>query len=365
MEPPQIRCERCRRRFSARRHSAVRGVARSPRRHPRTELAVSRRHDQSYKLLFSVPLAVEQLIRHFLDAGLADELDFQRVENLATERIMAVSSHADLLWKIRFRGSRRHLLLAIEFQSGVNRYMAVRVHHYVVAAYYAMTATGTDREELAPGGRLPPTLAVTIYNGRARWTAPQDITELIGPVRGWLSERQPRLRHEVLDLRERARQPLPKANVVSWIASLELDPSPDNVSHVVQRVLARYSGAEHASLREAFREWVLGAAASWGIGGEVLDKVQSLKEAEMIYAGVEELKEQYRERRKRARVEGRVEGRATMVCRQARLKFGAETAERLSQLLEGIADPERIARIGDRIIECETGAELLASALES
>ncbi|MCY3611588.1 MAG: hypothetical protein OXH51_08635 [Gemmatimonadetes bacterium] len=146
---------------------------------------------------------------------------------------------------------------------------------------------------------------------------------------------------------------------------MELDPSPDNVSHVVQRVLARYSGAEHASLREAFREWVLGAAASWGIGGEVLDNVQSLKEAEMIYAGVEELKEQYRERRKRARVEGRVEGRATMVCRQARLKFGAETAERLSQLLEGIADPERIARIGDRIIECETGAELLASALES
>ncbi|MCY3679224.1 MAG: Rpn family recombination-promoting nuclease/putative transposase [Gemmatimonadetes bacterium] len=328
---------------------------------------MSRRHDQSYKLLFSVPLAVEQLIRHFLDAGLADELDFQRVENLATERIMAglVSSHADLLWKIRFRGSRRHLLLAIEFQSGVNRYMAVRVHHYVVAAYHAMTATGTDREELAPGGRLPPTLAVTIYNGRARWTAPQDITELIGPVRGWLSERQPRLRHEVLDLRERARQPLPKANVVSWIASLELDPSPDNVSHVVQRVLARYSGAEHASLREAFREWVLGAAASWGIEDEVLEEVTSLKEAEMIYAGVEELKEQYRERRKRARVEGRVEGRATMVCRQARLKFGAETAERLSQLLEGIADPERIARIGDRIIECETGAELLASALES
>ena len=74
----------------------------------------------------------------------------------------------------------------------------------------------------------------------------------------------------------------------------------------------------------------------------------------MIYAGVEELKERAHR-----------EGRATMVCRQARLKFGAKTAERLAKLLEGISDPERIARIGDRIIECETGEELLARAREA
>ena len=347
----------------------------------------SRRHDQSYKLLFSIPLAIDQLTRHFLDAGLADELDFQRVEILATERIGAglVRSHADLLWKIRFRGSRRHLLLAIEFQSAVDRYMAVRVHHYVAATYHAITATRPHREELAPEGRLPPTLAVTIHSGRARWTAPRDISELIEPVHGWLAGRQPRLRHEVLDLRERARHSLPEANVVSWIASLELDPSPDNVSRVIGQVLERYPGAEHARLRDAFREWVLGAAASWGIGDEVLEEVHSLKEAEMIYAGVEELKERAhreglglghtkgraegrKEGRRQGRVEGRrqgrVEGRATMAYRLAKLRFGADTAERLSQLMEGIADPERIARISEGIIECETGAELLARARE-
>ncbi len=62
---------------------------------------------------------------------------------------------------------------------------------------------------------------------------------------------------------------------------------------------------------------------------------------------------------------GSAEGRATMVCRQARLKFGPETAERLSQLLEGVTDPEHLARIGQRVIECETSADLLASARES
>ena len=106
---------------------------------------------------------------------------------------------------------------------------------------------------------------------------------------------------------------LPEANGVSWIASLEL------------------------------------AAESWGSGEEV----KSLKEAEMIYAGVEQLKERAHR-----------EGRATLVCRLASLKFGGETAERLSKLIEEIADSEGIARIGERIIECETGAELLARARE-
>ena len=328
---------------------ALEPPATTPDRRPQ----LSRRHDQSYKLLFSIPLAVEQLIRHFLDTDLADELDFERVEVLATERIAAglVRSHADLLWKIHFRESSRHLLLAIEFQSAADRYMSVRIHYYVAAAYHAMTATRPRRGQLAPGELLPPTLAVTIYNGQSRWKAPWDIFELIEPVGAWLAGRQPRLRHEVLDLRERACQPLPKTNVVSWIARLELDSSAESVSHVVREVLKEYPGVEHERLREAFREWVLGAAESWGIGEKTLQRVESLKEAEMIYAGVEELKE---------RAVG--QGRATLVCRQARLKFGAETAEGLSRLLEGITDPERIARIGDRIIECETGAELLAHA---
>ena len=214
---------------------------------------------------------------------------------------------------------------------------------------------------------LPPTLAVTIYNGRERWAAPDDIFDLIAPVRGWLAGRQPRLQHQVLDLQTLARQPqtIAEPNVVAWIASMERDPSAWNVTKVVREVLAVYGGADHARLREAFREWVLGAAESWGIGEEVLEEVKSLKEAGMIYAGVEEQKEQaHREGLGRGRREGRAEGRATLVCRLAGQKFGARTAEQLARLLDGITDPEAIARIGDRIIECETGEELLARARE-
>ena len=72
------------------------------------------------------------------------------------------------------------------------------------------------------------------------------------------------------------------------------DPSPDNVLRVVRNVREAYPGPEHARLRQAFREWILGAAESWGIGEEDLAKVKSMEEAGMIYHAIEELKEQYR-----------------------------------------------------------------------
>ena len=60
------------------------------------------------------------------------------------------------------------------------------------------------------------------------------------------------------------------------------------------------------------------------------------------------------------REEGRTEGRAEVVRRQAARKFGEETAERLAGRLAEVADPERTAEVGEWLLECESGEELLA-----
>ena len=44
----------------------------------------------------------------------------------------------------------------------------------------------------------------------------------------------------------------------------------------------------------------------------------------------------------------------------AALRFGADTAERLEEVLAGVADPERLAEAGEWLVRCETGDELLA-----
>jgi len=67
--------------------------------------------------------------------------------------------------------------------------------------------------------------------------------------------------------------------------------------------------------------------------------------------------------------EGRSEGEAraradqrAQLRRQADRKFGARAAKRLSELVRGVTDPERLAEVGDWIIDCRTEAEFLARA---
>lgn len=73
--------------------------------------------------------AIRPVIRGFINSDLADELDFDRIESLATEATTPglIRSQADFIWKIHFRGSSRFLLLQLEFQSRTDRYMAARM----------------------------------------------------------------------------------------------------------------------------------------------------------------------------------------------------------------------------------------------
>jgi len=59
------------------------------------------------------------------------------------------------------------------------------------------------------------------------------------------------------------------------------------------------------------------------------------------------------------RAEG-VEQERTLLCRQAARKFDAASGEGLAAALAGVTDPDRLAQVGDWIIECETGGDLLA-----
>ena len=52
-------------------------------------------------------------------------------------------------------------------------------------------------------------------------------------------------------------------------------------------------------------------------------------------------------------------GQMQMMHRMAARKFGPETSDRLVERLEGLGDAERMAAVGDWLIECESGEALL------
>ena len=67
------------------------------------------------------------------------------------------------------------------------------------------------------------------------------------------------------------------------------------------------------------------------------------------------------EERELGLAQGRELGRADeRIRRKAALKFGTGTADRLAERLAGLTTVEDLDRVGDWIIECESGDELLA-----
>ena len=63
----------------------------------------------------------------------------------------------------------------------------------------------------------------------------------------------------------------------------------------------------------------------------------------------------------RGRAEG-IEWERALLVRQAQRRFGADVAQALSKLVDGVDDPNRLAEVGDLVVDCATGRELLDRA---
>ena len=195
--------------------------------------------------------------------------------------------------------------------------------------------------------------------------------DLISPVGEVLSRFQPSQRYFLLDEGRWGEDDLPRRNLVSALVGLENSRSAASLSTVLEALSDWVEGPGEDELRRAFVEWVRQAVLPGRFGEAVLPVVQALEGGgAMLAERVKEWTEQWlREGREqglqqgleRGIERGRAEERA-LLCRQASRKFDAETAERLSGLLDRLSDPERLAEVGDWIIECRTGAELLDRA---
>ena len=93
------------------------------------------------------------------------------------------------------------------------------------------------------------------------------------------------------------------------------------------------------------------------LGSEDLSRTLSQQEGDPTMLS-EWTKEWYEEAHRKGIEQGRAEERA-LLRRLAARKFGAETVGPLSALLDGLTAPDQLGEVGDWIIECETGAELL------
>ncbi|MCP4661122.1 MAG: helix-turn-helix domain-containing protein [bacterium] len=111
-----------------------------------------RQHDSSYRLLFSHPKMVEDLIRGFFPEPWVDDIDFKTLEKMGegyvSDRLDA--RWEDVVWEVRWHGQELHLCLLIEFQSTIDPYMAVLPPVIPIMIYNVVAATGAGEADLAP-----------------------------------------------------------------------------------------------------------------------------------------------------------------------------------------------------------------------
>ena len=146
--------------------------------------------------------------------------------------------------------------------------------------------------------------------------------------------------------------------------------SPDGV---LGRLSERMGGPAHRALRMAFVEWVRQSVVP-GMQPEMsklqgeLRKIAELGELQDMRSLWSKSMEDYwqgqgAQGEARGVAQGVERARAderALLCRQAGRKFGERAAERLSAVIDGVTDRERLAEVGDRIIDCRTQAEFLA-----
>lgn len=94
-------------------------------------------HDTGYKLLFSHPDMVADLLRGFMREDWVTDLDFSTLERVSASYVSDdLRGRADdIVWRLRWREGWLYVYLLLEFQSKVDPFMALRLLVYLGLLY--------------------------------------------------------------------------------------------------------------------------------------------------------------------------------------------------------------------------------------
>ena len=325
-------------------------------------------------------VAAELLAAHVLGkivpGELAERVDLARLSKTQTEYVDPESRtvrHADLVWRAPLHDSWLYVVFLFEAQSTPEPRMAARILLETALVYAELLARDPD---VRKQGKLPPVLPIVVYAGVEPWRGPTCMEDLLADeAQAFLPYA---LGHTFVLVDEAKEAQALETTDTLRAAALRLRYPRSRAEFEEALAKCRELMPEGQASR-ALAAWVRSALIDHGAKEADMENVQELRDLEPVvhsFWGAERLAAQRKGReegrlegreegreegRAEGREEGREEGRATLV-RQARRKFGAETADQLASLLVGASDPERVGEIADLIIDCASGADFLAQA---
>ncbi|MGJ8521589.1 hypothetical protein R84981_000250 [Carnimonas sp. R-84981] len=254
-------------------------------------------HDGSYKLLFSHPRPVIDLLQGFVVEQWVKQLRFDTLERVSNSFVADSLStrECDIVWRLRGGDAEwTYIYVMLEFQSTVDRWMALRVMTYVGLLYQELVKQRTIIKLSGGSARvLPAIVPIVLYSGDRPWSSVRDVADLIAPLSNGLAAYTPSLRYLLLEQNVLANQPQRANNLASAIFRLEHPQSAAEIAEIIGRLAEELDGESQRSLRRAFEVWInrvvlpryLPAPAS-----EMTESLYSLEELNVMAATREEFR---------------------------------------------------------------------------
>ena len=352
--------------------------------------------DRVYKQLYSFAEVVEEVVVEIVGKSVGgdwvDDLDFGTLEPMPTEFVDAERETVrlvDMAWRVRFQDRPLWLVLLFEFQSKEDKRMATRALLETAMCYQSFAeGRGAGAE-----GEASAVLVVVVKSFEGRWRgSPSKASELEKLVpeelRPFIYGQRVVLLDEQAEAAKGASLDLRKAGRLRAGLALGYEEDPERVAQAFA-VLERLAAP---ALREAYLAWIRVQMIDWKGSGKTVEQLKTLKEAAKVYtnqfarvakaaqARGQKLGEARGQRIGEARGQklgeargqelgeargqklGEARGLRRAYVETAKWKFGADVAERLADVLAGVTDRSRLARMGRLLAECETGDELIAKA---
>ena len=171
----------------------------------------------------------------------------------------------------------------------------------------------------------------------------------------------------LVDVRAYPVERLPAGNLVSLVMAVEGMGGPGDASDVLEEALRLLSTAEREQLRATVLSWfrlLLGRAE---VDSEFLEDramMERMAQSGQLRSTLGErfraLHDAYRAEGVEQELERGLEREQQLLLRQVERKFGTEVAAPVAGLLAGIGDSDRLQDMGEWIVDCDAGNELLA-----
>ena len=360
--------------------------------------------DTPYKVLYQDRGLLEETVR-LVAPELADAYDFETAVALDKEHLTADNRTRlqDKAYLVEPRDpGRPRLLVVLEFQSGDDPDMALRMEEY---AHLAVTAAPPDTRKGAAGG-LPEVLPIVIHNGDRPWRA--STVGIVRHVGGGPPTQMPM--YATVDLPvlaegpdEFGRRPEPGGRVAT-LAGVEAA-APEQLPKLLAEAFQRHPGAESSKLRQGLHLRVRAMLGHQEMEGDL----PPLEECERLLAegrgetmrtmmdaqferwrdknvarglaqgralgleqgralGIEQGRSQGIEQGvargmeqgiSQGLAQGMAQGRVDLLVRQAKLRFGTGVAGRMAALLADVSDTSRLDEAGEWLLKCDSGEALL------